>query len=453
MNKSVAKLAWRNLRRNRRRSMATGMAIAAGFTAFMIAAGYAFRVERVLSNYTNYALHVGHIGIYKKNALEMFSIKPNEYALTMEEQNAINAAVQGLSNVEMTGRYLTSQGLMGNGCKTFPFVATGVDLSVESKVMNHPNLLKWNDHITVHRHGQPIWTFPENMGAVALSEGLAKLLGKTKIYEELAGGKPVMIADCSAPNARELFGADANVQLAAGTWDGTLGALDGEFVMRFSTGLVETNNTSVILSINHLQKLLNTDKVTNVSIWLREPLFMRQTLLELKSRLHKTAPSLDVLPWTDERLSPYYSGTMHFIYVLVGFIGCVLAVVVILSIFNSATMTIIERSQEVGMFRSVGYNRKTIRSLFVLEGLFLTFVSIIAGAVLGLITMFAINLLHISINPPGVAGGIDLQFAPNALIILAGATIVGILGMGSTWIAVSGVVRQNIANLVSGAHR
>jgi len=453
MNKSVAKLAWRNLRRNRRRSMATGMAIAAGFTAFMIAAGYAFRVERVLANYTNYALHVGHIGIYKKNALEMFSIKPNEFALTMEEQNAITAAVQGLSNVEMTGRYLTSQGLMGNGCKTFPFVATGVDLSVESRVMNHPNLLKWNDHITVHRYGQPIWTFPEDMGAVALSEGLAKLLGKTKIHEELAGGKPVMIADCSAPNARELFGADANVQLAAGTWDGTLGALDGEFVMRFSTGLVETNNTSVVMSINHLQKLLNTDKVTNVSIWLKEPLFMSQTLSELKSRLRKTAPSLDVLPWTDERLSPYYSGTMHFIYVLVGFIGCVLAVVVILSIFNSATMTIIERSQEVGMFRSVGYNRKTIRSLFILEGLFLTFASVIAGAVLGLITMFAINLLHISINPPGVAGGIDLQFAPNALIIMAGATIVGILGMGSTWIAVSGVVRQNIANLVSGAHR
>jgi putative ABC transport system permease protein len=319
--------------------------------------------------------------------------------------------------------------------------------------MNHPNLLKWNDHITVHRHGQPIWTFPENMGAVALSEGLAKLLGKTKIHEELAGGNPVMIADCSAPNARELFGADANVQLAAGTWDGTLGAMDGEFVMRFSTGLVESNNTSVILSINHLQKLLNTDKVTNVSIWLKEPLFMSQTLSELKSRLRKTAPRLDVLPWTDERLSPYYSGTMHFIYVLVGFIGCVLAVVVILSIFNSATMTIIERSQEVGMFRSVGYNRKTIRSLFVLEGLFLTFVSVIAGAVLGLITMFAINLLHISINPPGVAGGIDLQFAPNALIILAGATIVGILGMGSTWIAVAGVVRQNIAHLVSGAHR
>jgi putative ABC transport system permease protein len=144
---------------------------------------------------------------------------------------------------------------------------------------------------------------------------------------------------------------------------------------------------------------------------------------------------------------------MHFIYVLVGFIGCVLAVVVILSIFNSATMTIIERSQEVGMFRSVGYNRKTMRSLFILEGLFLTCASVIAGAVLGLTSMLVINLLHISINPPGVAGGIDLQFAPNALIIMAGATIVGVLGMGSTWIAVAGVVRQNIANLVSGAHR
>ena len=130
MNNQIVKLAWRNLRRNTRRSLATGMAIAAGFTAFMLAAGYAYRVQRVLSNYTIYALHVGHIGIYKKNALEMFSIKPRDYALTADDQSLIATALSGVDNIEMSGRYLTGQGLMGNGCKTFPFMATGVEVSV-----------------------------------------------------------------------------------------------------------------------------------------------------------------------------------------------------------------------------------------------------------------------------------------------------------------------------------
>ena len=123
MDKIIVNLAWRNLRRNRRRSIATGMAIAAGFTAFMLAAGYAYRVQKVLSNYTIYGLHVCHIGIYKKDALEMFSIRPRDYALAPADQKSISDAIKGIANIEMSGRYLTGQGLIGNGCKTFPFPA------------------------------------------------------------------------------------------------------------------------------------------------------------------------------------------------------------------------------------------------------------------------------------------------------------------------------------------
>ena len=453
MDKIIVNLAWRNLRRNRRRSIATGMAIAAGFTAFMLAAGYAYRVQKVLSNYTIYGLHVGHIGIYKKDALEMFSIRPRDYALAPADQKSISDAIKGIANIEMSGRYLTGQGLIGNGCKTFPFLATAVDLSVEERVMNHPNFLRWNEHITKLRTGQNIWEFPPDMGAVALSQGLAALLGQTRIHKDFGDAKPVMITDCAAPEAKALFATDANIQLAAGTWDGTLSALDGEVVTQFSTGLTETNTTSVTLGLEHLQKLVNTDSITNVSIWLNNPLFMSSTLDELSSRLKKTAPDLEVLPWSDERLSPYYSGTMQFIYVMVGFIGIVLASVVILSIFNSATMTVIERSQEVGMFRSVGYNQSTIRRLFALEGLFLTGASVVAGAVLGVVVMLFLNSLKLKLSPPGVTGGITLEFQPNAAIALTGALCVSFLGITSTWIAVSGVVRKNIANLVSGANR
>jgi hypothetical protein len=67
--------------------------------------------------------------------------------------------------------------------------------------------------------------------------------------------------------------------------------------------------------------------------------------------------------------------------------------------------------------------------------------------------MWTINKMDITIHPPGVAGGINLMFAPNELIILAGAIFVGVLGMLSTWLAVASIVKKNIANLVSGATR
>jgi putative ABC transport system permease protein len=207
------------------------------------------------------------------------------------------------------------------------------------------------------------------------------------------------------------------------------------------------------MSIAHLQKLLNTESIANISVWVKEPLLLDLTIGSLRAKLQKTAPHIEALPWKDERLSPYYTGTMQFIFVMVAFIGCVLAVVIILSIFNSATMTVIERSQEVGMFRSIGYNRRTMRTIFLMEGFFLTAISLAAGIALGLLSMLFINNLHITLEPPGVSGGIQLLLSPNFLIILVGSTIVSILGVGSTWIAVSNVVRQNIANLVSGSHR
>lgn len=453
MYKNLGIIAWRNLRRNGRRSLSTGMAVATGFAAFMLAGGYAYRVEKVLSTHTIYGLHVGHIGIFKKDALEKLAINPRGYSLTKEDQQAVALALHGVEHIDMTGTYLSAQGLAGNGCKTFPFMASGVDSSIEQKVMNHPNLRKWNKRLASNRIGDEIWNFPESIGAVSISEGLARLLGKTKLHRDLGASKPVLIPDCAAPGVRDLFAADANIQLAAGTMDGSLGLMDGEVVMQYSTGLIETNNTSITTSIAFLQELLKTDSVTNISVWLTDQSYVRSTVSEIRSRLAKTAPNLDVFPWTDERLSPYYTGTMQFILVMVGFLGCVLSAVVILSIFNSATMTVIERSQEVGMLRSIGYTQRWIRMLFVSEGLYLTMISVFFGAIIGLASMEFINALEIKINPPGVAGGLLLVFAPNIYIAIAGAISVGILGIASTWLAVATVVRRNIADLVGGSLR
>jgi ABC-type lipoprotein release transport system permease subunit len=94
-----------------------------------------------------------------------------------------------------------------------------------------------------------------------------------------------------------------------------------------------------------------------------------------------------------------------------------------------------------------------MRSLFVTEGLYLTLVSVVLGALIGFIAMKLINSLNIMIHPPGVSQGIQLLLAPNLLIVIVGAFCVSFLGIFSTWIAVSGVTRQNIATLVSGHGR
>ncbi len=451
--KSLSSMAWRNLRRNKRRNMATAIAITAGFTAFLLAAGYAKRVHNVLSHYTIYGLRTGHITIMRKAALDMYSIKPRLWSLTPEDQQQIEKTLAAVPGVEKFGRILTGQGIIGNGCKTFPFIATGVDIDAEHYTMMHPDLLKWSPHLGAQRHGRPIWEFSDQESPIAISTGLAKLLGKTKVHDEIPAGAPLKVVDCLSPDAVQHFSDDANVQLAGGTWDGQLNAVDGESVQLFSTGLIETNNASITVNIKKLQDLYNTKNATSYSVWLNDSKDTKNIVTSLRDALKSNSNELDILPWSDERISPYYTGTMRFIVTMVSFIGAVLALVIILSIFNSATMTVIERSEEVGMLRSLGYTRSRIRQIFALEGLYITLLSTITGVVFGLIAMQIIRMANIHFSPPGIEGGMQLIIIPDFTIMFIATICVSSLGLIATWLAVTGISKKNIAELVAGTHR
>lgn len=447
---SLGQMAWKNLRRNLRRNLATGVAITAGFTAFLLAAGYAIRVDSVLSHYTIYGLRAGHVTVMRKEALEMFPIRPRQWSLVPDEQARIEAALKADSGIEIYGPLLTGQGIIGNGCKTFPFLAVGVNLEAEKYALNHPELKRWAPHIENHRVGKPLWEYPEGEALVGISSGLARLLGKKKVLSQFTGKIPVSLLNCSDTDINARFSDDPNVQLASGTWDGQLNAIDADIVQTYNTGMVETNNSSVIMSLERLQSLFNTSNVKSYSVWLKDQADIKQTIKSLKTKL---GPSFDILSWNDERIGPYYVGTMRFIVTMVAFIGFVLALVVVLSIFNSATMTVIERSEEIGMLRSLGYTRRLIRTIFALEGLFLTLISTVTGAVFGTVAIFTINRLGIQFNPPGVEGGIQLLLAIDFRVMLLATICVSSLGIIATWLAVAGLSRKNISELVAGAHR
>ncbi|MCX6125889.1 MAG: hypothetical protein NTV34_14235, partial [Proteobacteria bacterium] len=203
---------------------------------------------------------------------------------------------------------------------------------------------------------------------VAVSSGLARLLGKSKVLKDFKGKVNSSLLNCSDQNVSDHFADDANVQLASGTWDGQLNALDADIVQTYNTGMIETNNSSVTIGIKQLQSLYNTDNIKSYSVWLKNPNQLKTMLTSLRERLGAAGQEYELLPWNDERIGPYYVGTMRFIFTMVTFIGFVLALVIVLSIFNSATMTVIERSEEVGMLRSLGYTRRLIRIIFSLEG-------------------------------------------------------------------------------------
>jgi putative ABC transport system permease protein len=448
------RLALRNLARNKRRNFATGMAIALGFAALLALGGYVNRVEKYLRNYTIYGARTGHIVIYKKEGFEKFSVRPKVYSLSESDQAKIKDVLARTPGIDMHGGQLTGQGLVGNGCRTYPFLALGLEPLLEKRLREHPLVKRWTPTVKDFSKGRGIWEYPEEVGAVALANGLAKILGKGKVLDDFPSDhRPVIVADCLASNVAELISGDSNVQLAGGTWDGMMSALDGEVVANYNTGVTETNNSAILTSLTHLQKLYDTTGVTLWAVWLEDLNKTGYVADQLRSTLKEAGVDVDIYTWLNEDVAPFYSGTMSFLRTMVGFITIILSTVVILSIFNSSTMTVIERSQEIGMMRSLGYTRGQIRKLFVQEVFCLTIISTAVGAVFAVLGIFFVNALKIQFRPPGIAGGIQLVLEPNVETVLAATILVISLSLLTTVIAVRKMVSRPITMLLMGSNR
>ncbi len=79
-----------------------------------------------------------------------------------------------------------------------------------------------------------------------------------------------------------------------------------------------------------------------------------------------------------------------FAFVLAGF-GGIGIFVAILGMFNTLTISLLERTKEIGLMLSLGARRRDMRRLFMLEAVILSFVGSVAGVLLSLIGGLAAN--------------------------------------------------------------
>lgn len=449
------RLAFRNLGRNRKRNLATGSAIAFGFAGILLLAAYTHRATNYLRVYTIYVVHTGHLAVFAKDGFEKFNINPAKYSLSPAAQAAIEQALRSMPGVERFEKQIRGQGLVGNGCISFPFLAQGYEPEVDRSLREHPQVREWMPKFKYLLQGKSLWSYGEEAGAILLSRGLSAALGKTRTLDQIEPGAPMALPDCQAASAEKKAQAarDANVQLLSGAWAGNLSAVDGEVAGVFTTGVAESDNSGIVAGVPLLQKLFDTDRVTQYAVWLKDQDQLPLARAELEAKLAGVEGGTEVLSWDEERLSPYYVGTVDFLNTLILAGGLVLATIIALSVLNSATMTILERSQEIGMYRSMGFRRSHIRQLYVQESLLLSLLSLLAGTAIGLSSIHFVNSAEILYHPPGVAGGLLLVLIlPWKHAVLSGSLILFLVAL-ATWLAVSNRLRTRPADLLGGTLR
>lgn len=107
----------------------------------------------------------------------------------------------------------------------------------------------------------------------------------------------------------------------------------------------------------------------------------------IKSEISRLLPKdLQVLSWQD--LNPDLFAIMKFERFAT---FSVLSIIIMLAVFNvlvSLSMTVIEKRRDIGVLRSIGSSCKSIRNMFVYQGVIIGFMSTVLGTALGLFVSY-----------------------------------------------------------------
>jgi ABC-type lipoprotein release transport system permease subunit len=450
MIKAFLKLAARNLLVHKRRNFITAIGLAIAFSGIILLGGYMLRMEGYLGTHTIYFRQVGHVSIWKKNGPAKIFHKPRSVTLTPEEQLTIrNALNLVLHDDDVIAPVLKGQGMITNGCTSFPILLTALEPAAFQYVYSHPTVKEKLPELTHLDQGRHLWDAPESDHPVMIARTLQGFLGKTKILEE--GHKEADAAgalDCSSASYREKSSRDPYTQIFAQSFDGGLGVIDAAPVGLMQTGFVFSDETAVQLPLVDAQRLFATDNVTYFAVYLADPSRASSIVDQLQSKLDSNI--FEVHNYRDEAVSEFYVGAMNFVYMMLMFFAVLICGVVILAVVNSFNIAFMERRAEIATLRSIGLKPAQLTKLLVLEYFILTALSLAAGGVLAFILKSINNSLNIRFRIPGYSGTLQFLLEPNLIFTIVTTLAFLILVVVTTTILTNKMNKKKIIDLTRG---
>jgi putative ABC transport system permease protein len=127
-------------------------------------------------------------------------------------------------------------------------------------------------------------------------------------------------------------------------------------------------------------------------------------------RESKEGGDLEVIDY--EVLNPFYGQTLDMFAAIFGFMAVLIGAVVLFTISNTMSMTVVERTVEIGTVRALGLRRSGIRSMFFAEGIVLGTVACVLAIGLSILLAWAINSLGLTWTPPA-----RIEPAPLAVLV------------------------------------
>lgn len=347
-----------------------------GVAALVVAGGF---VESLLVKLREDTIHsqLGHIQIQDPRFAELGISRPYAYLLPTVPLGPEDPA--RLPEVKMVAPRLALNGLVSVGETTLSFTAHAIDAAKEGSL---------GRGLTITL-GRPLNA--EDDDAVILGEGLAANLGVAP------GDKVVLLVNAA---------------------NGTINAT--ELVVRglFTSISKLYDDTGLRLPLATAQRLLRVKGAQQWLVLLDDTDSTVATADRIRSMLPEARYS--ITRWDED--ADFYHKTAQLFARQFGFIRFVVTAIIVLSILNTMTMNVLERTWEIGVMLALGDSRRHVLALFACEGALLGLLGSALGALVGLAAAVALNTIGIAMPaPPGMSHGFDVGITVSALLVATAA--------------------------------
>lgn len=334
----IAKLAWRNLFRNPRRTFASLITVAFGAAGLLIYQGFN---NGIMNQYRENTIHgyYGYGQVFPKDYYGKVLEKP--WAAWIENPEVTEKQLLAVPGIEQVFPRLSFYSFIVKGGITLGGRGEGTLPEREKVFFNQMNFVAGGDI--------------QNEDEMILGKGLADSLN-------------IKVGD--------------NLTLLTQTIHGQLNGADLKVAGVFHMGIKAIDDSYFRLHLKQAQALLDTQKVETFSLGTKGVEYWDQ----VASGILKSNSDLE--PVRFEVLDKiYYQNSVDFLGAQFAFIRTIILLIVGLGIFNTIAVGLLERGGEIGALRANGEKRSRLFKILLIENCFLGFI----GGLLGVCIAFLLN--------------------------------------------------------------
>ncbi len=377
-------LALRNLLRNARRSITTIAAVALGYAAINILAGFTAYMFASIEDAHIYEQINGHVQIWKEGARGYGGSEPGEYLIPAEDFAAIKAFAAADPRVILSAGLLEVKGNVDHEGTPGFFIGQAMVPEERDAIHDRSTALRSADGSTYE--GRPLTK--ETPFGIAITTGMAENMG---------------------------LEIDSDVILMAPSISGQMNAIDAQILQIADVASEALDNRYVFMPLSLGQSLYDTEAVSCVRFLLQDGATTDAVVASLRERFPES--EWDVIPWYD--VSKLYLRTKRMFDIIFGLVFAIIATIVTMSVLNTIGMAVVERTKEIGTLRALGLKQPGVIRLFGIESALLGIIGAITGLILTVTLALTVAAVKPTWEPPVTAREIvwEIRILPDYLLV------------------------------------